>query len=73
LEYRELTRSLVASAVSFAALVALRHVASSTSRLHELFLLLGATVVWIAVAGGVLKLTGSALPDQLASRFLKRA
>jgi putative peptidoglycan lipid II flippase len=73
LEYRELARSLVASAISFVALIALRHVFTSTSRLHELFLLIGATAVWGVVAGGVLKLTGSALPDQVLARFLKRA
>lgn len=76
LEYRELGRSLLASAVSFVALVALRHFVSSTystSRLNELLLLLAATVVWVVVAGGVLKLTGSALPNQLAARFLKRS
>jgi hypothetical protein len=30
-------------------------------------------VVWAGVSGAVLKLTGSSLPDQLLSRFLKRA
>jgi len=73
LEYRELGRSLVASIVSFVPLIALRHFVTSTSRLHEALLLVAATIVWLAVAGGMLKLTGSALPDQLMSRFLKRA
>jgi putative peptidoglycan lipid II flippase len=72
LEYGELMRSLLASAVSFAALLALRHFVSSTSRLHELLLLVAATCVWVVVAGTVLKLTGSKLPDQLIQRFLKR-
>lgn len=73
LEYRELARSLLASAVSFVALFVLRNFVSSTSRLHELLLLIAATAVWIVIAGGVLKLTGSALPAQLTARFLKRA
>ena len=71
LEYPELLRSVVAALVSFAALVELRHLLPATSRLQELILLIAATVVWLAVAAGVLKLTGSALPGQVLARFSK--
>jgi putative peptidoglycan lipid II flippase len=74
LEYAELLRSLLAAAIGYAALVGLRHVMpQSTSRLYELGLLVLATVVWVGVSALVLKLTGSALPDQLLSRFRSRA
>jgi putative peptidoglycan lipid II flippase len=71
LEYPELFRALLAAAVSYAALVALRHFFPTTSRLHELLLLLAATVVFTGVVAAVLKLTGSALPNQLLGRFAK--
>lgn len=73
LEYSELARALAAALVSFAALAALRHFVRTTSRLHELALLAGAMVLWLAVSAGVLRLTGSALPGQLLSRFSNRA
>jgi len=69
LEYRELLRSIVAAGVAYCALVVLRHFALTTSRLRELVLLLIATAVWIAVSAAALKLMGSALPQQLLSRF----
>jgi putative peptidoglycan lipid II flippase len=73
LEYAELLRSLLAAGVGYAALVGLRHVMpQSTSRLYELGLLVVATVVWVGVSALVLKLTGSALPNQLLSRFRSR-
>jgi putative peptidoglycan lipid II flippase len=71
LEYPELLRSAVAAIASFAALAELRHFFSTTSRLHELYLLLVATILCTAISAGVLKLTGSALPDQILARFSK--
>jgi putative peptidoglycan lipid II flippase len=74
LEYAELLRSLLAAVLGYAALVALRRLMpASTSRLVELGLLVIATAVWIVVSALVLKLAGSALPGQLASRFRRKA
>jgi putative peptidoglycan lipid II flippase len=69
LEYPELARSVVAGAVGYAALVALRHLAPTTSRLRELALLAVGTAIWVGVSALVLRLTGSGLPGQLMSRF----
>jgi putative peptidoglycan lipid II flippase len=69
LEYPELLRSVLAAAVAYAALAALRHLAPTTSRLLELALLLAGMALWFGVSIGVLKLTGSGLPGQLFSRF----
>ena len=70
LEYAELLRSLIAAAVGYAALVAVRHfMPHSSSRLYELALLAIAAGVWIGVSALVLKVVGSKLPDQLLSRF----
>ncbi|MGB0124824.1 MAG: murein biosynthesis integral membrane protein MurJ [Silvibacterium sp.] len=71
LEYPELLRSVIAAGVTYAALVALRHYAPTTSRLRELELLLVASVIWVGISAGILKLTGSALPQQLLGRFAK--
>jgi putative peptidoglycan lipid II flippase len=72
LEYVELLRSLLAAVVGYIALLAMRHfMPQSTSRLYELALLALAGAVWIGVSALVLKLSGSALPDQLLSRFAK--
>jgi putative peptidoglycan lipid II flippase len=73
LEYPELLRSLVAAAVTYAALAGLRHLFPTTNRLYELLLLLAASVVFTALAAIVLKLTGSALPGQLIARFSRSA
>ena len=74
LEYAELLRSLLAAVLGYAALVVLRRLMpASTSRLVELGLLVIATAVWIVVSALVLKLAGSALPGQLASRFRRKA
>ena len=73
LEYPELMRSLLAAAVSYAALVGLRHLFPTTNRLYELPLLLIASVGFMGITAAVLKLTGSKLPDQLMSRFSKSA
>lgn len=69
LEYRELARSVLAAGIAWAALVALRHFAPTTSRLWELVLLVAATAIWVAVSAAVLKVMGSGLPEQLMSRF----
>ncbi len=73
LEYGELGRALAASGVALLALLALRRVIPSATRLEELGLLVLATVLWIGIAGGVLRMTGSALPGQLIGRFRRRA
>ena len=73
LEYAELLRSILAAALCFAALTALCHFFPATSQLHELVLLIAASVIFVGVAGGVLKVTGSALPDQLLARFASRS
>ncbi|MBT9331604.1 lipid II flippase MurJ [Paracidobacterium acidisoli] len=73
LEYSELLRSLIAGAAAFVALAGLRHYVHTTSRLFELALLTVATLLWLAVCAAILRLTGSALPGQLLSRFSKRA
>jgi putative peptidoglycan lipid II flippase len=69
LEYGELLRSVIAAGMAYAALVALRHFAPTTSRLHELVLLLVGAVLWVGISALVLKLTGSALPEQLLGGF----
>jgi putative peptidoglycan lipid II flippase len=69
LEYGELARSVLAGAVGYAALVALRHFAPTTSRLRELALLAVGAAIWVGVSAAVLKLTGSGLPGQLMGRF----
>lgn len=72
LEYGELLRSVIAAGGGYAALVMLRHFAHTTSRLHELALLLVGCVLWLGVSMVVLKITGSALPDLLLARLGKR-
>ncbi len=69
LEYAELLRSMLAAAVVYAALKAMLHFAHTTSRLRELGLLVVGTVLWFGISALVLKLTGSALPEQLFSRM----
>jgi len=71
LEYPELLRSLLAAVVTCGALAGLRHLFPTTNRLYELLLLLAASVIFTAITAGVLKLTGSKLPDQLMARFSK--
>ncbi len=73
LEFGEIWRSLFAAVAGYAALIGLRHfMPQSTSRLYELGLLVIATMVWVGVSALALKVTGSALPDQLTARFRKR-
>jgi putative peptidoglycan lipid II flippase len=73
LEFPELARSLGAALVAFAALLAIRHAFPTTSRWYELALLIASGAIWIAICGGVLKATGSALPDQLLRRVRRTA
>ncbi len=73
LEYPEIFRALIAGLISFAALTGLRHFVHTTSRLHELAVLMAALLVWLAASLATLRLTGSSLPRQLASRFAGRA
>ncbi len=73
LDYPELLRSLIASVVSYGALVTLRHYAPTTNRLYELALLLVAGLLWIGISTLTLQLTGSTLVSQLISRFTKPA
>jgi putative peptidoglycan lipid II flippase len=73
LEFGEIGRALLAGLVSLAVLLGLRHIAHTTSRLWEAGLLLVAMVVWLGVSALVLRLSGSALPNQLMARFAKRA
>ncbi|MBB6145963.1 putative peptidoglycan lipid II flippase [Silvibacterium bohemicum] len=72
LEYMELLRSLFAGIVGYAGLMALQHfLPHSPGRLFELGVLVLATFVWIGISALALEITGSALPDQLLSRFRK--
>ena len=73
LEFGEIARALLAGLASLAMLLALRHAVHTTSRLWELGLLIVALAIWLGVSAAVLRLTGSALPNQLLSRFRKGA
>ncbi|HEY1500616.1 MAG TPA: murein biosynthesis integral membrane protein MurJ [Acidobacteriaceae bacterium] len=73
LHYKEIARSLLAALVTLAALLVFRHFAQTTSRLWELGLLMVAAGVWIGVSIAVLRLSGSALPGQLRTRFARGA
>jgi len=71
LEYGELGRALVAGLFSLAVLGGVRHWVHTTSRLLELGLLAGATLLWLGVSALVLRLTGSSLPRQLMGRLAR--
>jgi putative peptidoglycan lipid II flippase len=73
LNYPEIARSFVAALVSLAALIGLRQLVHTTSRLWELGLLVVATLVWAGLSVAVLKLTGSSLLSHLMSRFAQQA
>jgi putative peptidoglycan lipid II flippase len=73
LNYREIARSLLAAVIALIALLGLREVVHSTSRVWELAILAMATLVWIGLSAATLRLTGSALLSQLMSRFAKPA
>ncbi|MFP5229884.1 MAG: lipid II flippase MurJ [Acidobacteriota bacterium] len=72
LDYGEIARSVLAAAVALVVLLTLRHFVHTTSRLWELALLTAATILWIGVSIGVLRLSGSKLPGQLQARFAGR-
>ncbi len=71
LEYSELLRSIVAAGVGYAALVALRHFAPTTSRQRELGLLLVATPGRVAVSAAILK-SNRLGPAKTASLTLRK-
>jgi putative peptidoglycan lipid II flippase len=73
LEHREIGKSALAAIVSYIALHLLRRAMPTTGRWQDLALLAAATLIWIAMATIVLKLTGSQLPDQLWSRFRRKS
>jgi putative peptidoglycan lipid II flippase len=73
LEFAEMARALLAALISFAALVGIRSLIHTTSRLHELGWLAATLVVWLAVSILVLQLSGSALPGQLMGRLGRQA
>ncbi len=72
IEYLELTRSLLAAVVSLAAIHLLRHFVAARGRLQDLVLLIAATVLWLVLAGLILRFTGSKLPAQMLARFGRR-
>ena len=72
LDFPELLRALLASAVSYVGLVLLHRAWHTHGRLLEMVLLLVASVVWLALSAAVLLATGSSLPRQLGGRFLKK-
>ena len=70
LDGKEIARSLAASLLSLLALLALRRLSPLTaSRPGELLLLVASLLIWVLICAAVLRMTGSALPGQLASRF----
>jgi putative peptidoglycan lipid II flippase len=73
LEGAELSRTLLAAVVSLGAVYGLRQVLPAAGRFRsDLLLLAVGTLIWMVAAGATLKLTGSALPDQLLTRFRRR-
>lgn len=73
LQFAEIMRALAAGLISFALLAALSHLLPAAGRLREFLLLLLAGIVWISSSALVLRLTGSALPNLVFSRFARRA
>jgi putative peptidoglycan lipid II flippase len=70
LDWKELGRSLVAALLSLGLLLGLSRVAPhGSSRPSELGLLTAGGLVWAGACWGVLRVTGSALPGQLARRL----
>ncbi len=69
----ELLRSLTAAVVSGAALFGIRAMLpAGLSRLEEGLLLIASAALWLAICLGILRLTGSQLPEQLAARLRRR-
>lgn len=73
LEYAEIGRAVLAGTLSLAALLAIRHMVHTTSRLWELGLLSVAALVWLGISAVALRVTGSSLPGQVMTRFARRA
>ena len=71
LEFWELGRSLLAGIVSLGVIYLLRRLVPAAGRIQDLLLVGAATAVWLLVAGLLLRITGSALPGQVLSRFRK--
>jgi putative peptidoglycan lipid II flippase len=72
LEYREIGRAFLAASCSFCLLAGISHVAPAANRIQECLILLGATVCWLVVSIGVLRLTGSTLADELMQKLRRR-
>lgn len=73
LERGEVGRALLATVVSLAALYGLRQILPAAGRWGaDCILLAVGTAAWLAVAAGSLKLTGSALPNQLLGRLRRQ-
>ena len=72
LDYAELLRALIASAVSYAGLALLHRAWHPHRRIPELLLLLAAAFLWLSLSGAVLWTTGSSLPSQLTARFARK-
>ena len=73
LEFKELARSALAALAGFVAIYLVgRAMPPPGNRWNDLWLLLAATIAWVAVSATVLQLTGSNLPRQLAARFRGR-
>ncbi len=73
LDFRELGRCLAAALAGFAGIRYIRSLVEANGRWRDLLLLVLATAVWAALAGAILKATGSSLPNQLLVRFGKGA
>jgi putative peptidoglycan lipid II flippase len=70
LEFKELARSTLAAIIGFGTIYLVRQAMPPAGRRwNDVWLLVAASIAWIAVSAVVLKLTGSSLPDQLLSRF----
>lgn len=73
LEYKELGKSAIAAIAGFAAISLLRRIMPASGRWKDLLLLFVATLLWAAVVGAVLHITGSLLPRELWSRFRRKS
>lgn len=74
LEYRELGRAALAATLGGCGLMGLiRVLPHSTTHKADFVQLFCGTAVWFLLCWGVLAATGSTLPQQLTSRFRKRA
>jgi len=69
LDYGEIFRSLLAGIGGFAAVLFLGRIFNASDRIRELVLVLAGSIVWVAAAWVILKLTGSSLPTRLWKRI----